>query len=155
VIEGRINALAKVHALFVESRWMGAQLHSLVTQELLPYRDGRMERVRIDGPTVMLEPNIAQAIAISLHELATNAAKYGSLSSADGDVEVAWSWTAGGQLSLRGTETGGPTVVPPTHRGCGSRIIENIIRGQLGAKVRFDWRAPGLTCDIALLLARP
>jgi two-component sensor histidine kinase len=103
----------------------------------------------------MLEPNIAQAIAISLHELATNAAKYGSLSSADGDVEVAWCWTAGGQLSLRWTETGGPTVVPPTHRGCGSRIIENIIRGQLGAKVRFDWRAPGLTCEVALLLARP
>jgi PAS domain S-box-containing protein len=153
VIEGRINALAKVHALFVESRWTGAQLHSLVTQELLPYRDGRVERVRIDGPTVMLEPNTAQAIAISLHELATNAAKYGSLSAADGDVEVAWSWTVGGQLSLRWTESGGPTVAPPTHRGCGTRIVENIIGGQPGAKVRFDWRAPGLTCEIALLLA--
>jgi PAS domain S-box-containing protein len=113
LIEGRINALAKVHTLFVESRWTGAQLHSLVTQELLPYRDGREERVRIDGPTVMLEPNTAQAIAISLHELATNAAKYGSLSAADGDVEVVWSRTADGQLSLRWTESGGPTIAPP------------------------------------------
>jgi PAS domain S-box-containing protein len=152
LIEGRIHALANVHKLFVESRWKGAELHSLVTQELLPYRDGREERVRIIGPTVMLEPNIAQAIAISLHELATNAAKYGSLSAADGDVEVAWYWRAGRQLSLHWTETGGPTVAPPTHRGCGTRIIENIIGGQLGAKVRFDWRAPGLICEIALLL---
>jgi two-component sensor histidine kinase len=91
LIEGRINAIAKVHTLFVESRWTGAQLHTLVTQELLPYRNGREERVRINGPTVMLEPNMAQAIAISLNELATNAAKYGSLSAADGDVEIAWS----------------------------------------------------------------
>jgi PAS domain S-box-containing protein len=153
LIEGRIDALAKVHTLFVESRWTGAQLHSLVTQELLPYRDGRWERVRIDGPTVMLEPNSAQAIAISLHELATNAAKYGSLSAADGDVEIAWTHTAGGQLSLRWTESGGPTIAPPTHRGFGTRIIENIIGGQLGGKVRFDWRAQGLTCEIALLPA--
>jgi PAS domain S-box-containing protein len=152
LIEGRINALAKVHTLFVESRWTGAQLHSLVTQELLPYRDGREERVRINGPTVLLEPNTAQAIAISLHELATNAAKYGSLSAADGDVEVAWSHTAGGPLSLRWTESGGPTVAPPTHRGCGTRVIENIIGRQLGAKVRFDWHPPGLTCEIALPL---
>jgi two-component sensor histidine kinase len=88
----------------VESRWTGARLHSLVTQELLPYRDGREERVRINGPTVMLEPNSAQAIAISLHELATNAAKYGSLSAADGNVEIVWSSTADGQFSLRWTE---------------------------------------------------
>jgi PAS domain S-box-containing protein len=153
LIEGRINALAKVHTLFVESRWTGAQLHSLVAQELLPYRDGREERVRINGPDVMLEPNAAQAVAISMHELATNAAKYGSLSAADGDVEIAWSRTAGGQLSLRWTESGGPSIAPPTHRGCGTRIIENIIGGQLGGKVHFDWRAPGLTCEIALALA--
>jgi PAS domain S-box-containing protein len=152
LIEGRIGALAKVHTLFVESRWAGAQLQSLVTQELLPYRNGRVERVQIDGPTVMLEPNAAQAIAISLHELATNAAKYGSLSVAEGDVEVAWARTAGGQLSLRWTESGGPKVAPPTHRGFGTRVIENMIRSQPGAKLRFDWRAPGLTCEIALLL---
>jgi two-component sensor histidine kinase len=152
VIEGRIDALAKVHALFVESRWTGAQLHSLVMQELLPYSDGRVERVRINGPTVMLEPNTAQAIAISLHELTTNAAKYGSLSAADGSVEITWSHTADGQLSLRWTEFGGPTVAPPTHRGCGTRIIENIIGGQLAGKTRFDWCAPGLICEIALPL---
>jgi PAS domain S-box-containing protein len=153
LIEGRINALAKVLTLFVESRWTGAQLHSLVTQELLPYRNGREERIRINGPTVMLVPNTGQAIAISLHELATNAAKYGSLSAADGNIEIAWSRTVGGQLSLRWTESGGPTIAPPAHRGCGTHIIENVIGGQLGANVHFDWRPPGLTCEIALLLA--
>jgi PAS domain S-box-containing protein len=155
LIEGRINALAKVHTLFVESRWTGAELHTLVTQELLPYRGDRETRVRINGPAVMLEPNTAQTIAVFLHELATNAAKYGSLSTADGDVEIAWSCTADRRLNLRWTESGGPAVAPPTHRGFGTRILENIIGGQLKGKVRFDWRAQGLTCEIALPLHRP
>jgi PAS domain S-box-containing protein len=153
LIEGRINALAKVHTLFVESRWTGAELHSLVTQELLPYRDGREARVRINGPEVVIEPNTAQTIAISLHELATNAAKYGSLSAADGNVEIAWSRTTDGRLSLRWTESGGPPVKRPTHRGFGTRIMEKIIGGQLGGKVCFDWRDQGLTCQIAMPLA--
>src|SRR5258707_6823644 len=140
LIVGRIEALANVHALFVQSRWTGAELHTLVSQELLPYRAEREERVRIDGPAVMLEPTTAQTIAISLHELATNAAKYGSLSAADGHVETAWSLTADGRLHLRWIETGGPTVTPPTHRGFGTRIMENIIAGQLKGEVRFDWR---------------
>jgi two-component sensor histidine kinase len=150
---GRINALAKVHALFVQSRWTGAELRSLVTQELLPYRGQSEARVRIDGPSIMLEPNTAQTIAISLHELATNAAKYGALSAADGHVEIAWSPTADGRLSLRWIESGGPAVTPPTHRGFGTRIMENIIAGQLRGEVRFDWRDQGLSCEIALPLA--
>jgi PAS domain S-box-containing protein len=151
LIEGRIDALAKVHGLFVQSRWAGADLHTLATQELLPYRGETEARVRIDGPPIMLEPNTAQAIAISLHELATNSAKYGSLSAAGGRVEIAWSRTADGRLSLRWIEAGGPTVTPPTHRGFGSRIMENII-GQLRGEVHFDWRDKGLACEIALLL---
>jgi len=134
----------------VESRWTGAELHTLVTQELLPYRDGREARVRINGPEVMLEPNTAQTIAISLHELATNAAKYGSLSTPNGHVEIAWSRTADGRLSLRWTESGGPAVRRPSHRGFGTSIMENIIGGQLRGEVRFDWRDQGLTCEIAL-----
>jgi PAS domain S-box-containing protein len=152
LIEGRISALAKVHTLFVESRWAGAELHRLVTQELLAYSGAREARVRIDGPAVMLEPSTAQTTAISLHELATNAAKYGSLSAAGGHVEISWSLTADGRLSLRWIESGGPTATPPTHRGFGTRIIENMI-GQLRGEVRFDWRDQGLTCEIALPLA--
>jgi two-component sensor histidine kinase len=87
LIEGRIEALAKVHTLFVESRWAGAELHRLAAQELLAY-SAEKRRVRIEGPAVMLEPSTAQTAAIFLHELATNAAKYGSLSAADGHVEI-------------------------------------------------------------------
>jgi len=137
LIEGRIDALAKVHALFVQSRWAGAELRNLVSQELSAYSDETEARVRIDGPAVMLEPYSAQAIAITLHELATNAAKYGSLSAAAGRVEIAWSHTADGRLSLRWIELGGPTVTPPTHRGFGTRIMENILAGQLKGEVRF------------------
>ena len=152
LIEGRIDALAKVHTLFVESRWAGAELHRLVTQELLPYGGGREARVRIEGPAVMLEPSTAQTTAISLHELATNAAKYGSLSAAGGRVEISWSLTADARLSLRWIELGGPAATPPTHRGFGTRIMENMI-GQLRGEVRFDWCDQGLTCEIALPLA--
>jgi PAS domain S-box-containing protein len=153
LIEGRINALAKVHGLFVESRWTGAELHTLVAQELSPFCGETEERVRIDGPAVLLEPNTAQTIAISLHELATNAAKYGSLSAASGRVEIAWSLTTDARLRLRWVESGGPAVAPPTHRGFGTRIIENIIAGQLKGEVNFDWRDQGLACEIVLPLA--
>ncbi len=149
LIEGRISALAKVHTLFVESRWAGADLQRLVTQELLAYGGEKAARMRIDGPAIMLEPSAAQTTAILLHELATNAAKYASLSAADGHVEIAWSLMADGRLSLRWVESGGPTVTPPTHRGFGTRIVENMI-SQLRGEVRFDWRAEGLTCEIAL-----
>ena len=153
LIEGRIDALAKVHTLFVQSRWAGAELGDLVTQELSPYGDTAKAHVRIDGPAVMLEPYSAQAIAISLHELATNAAKYGALSAATGRVEVAWSRMADGPLSLHWIESGGPSATPPTHRGFGTRIMENIIGGQLGGEVRFDWREQGLACEITLPIA--
>jgi two-component sensor histidine kinase len=152
LIEGRINALAQVHGLFVESRWAGAELHSLAMQELSPYCGETQGRVRIDGPPVMLEPNAAQTIAISLHELATSAAKYGALSAAGGRVEIAWSRTADERLSLRWVESGGPPVTPPMHHGFGTRVIENIVASQLNGEVRFDWRDQGLTCEIVLPL---
>jgi two-component sensor histidine kinase len=101
----------------------------------------------------MLDPNTAQTIAISLHELATNAAKYGSLSAADGRVEIIWSRATDGRLGLRWIESGGPPVLPPTHRGFGRSIMEIIISGQLRGEVRFDWREQGLACEIALPLA--
>jgi two-component sensor histidine kinase len=101
----------------------------------------------------MLEPNMAQTVAISMHEFATNAAKYGALSAADGYVEIEWSCTRHGRLSLRWTESGGPAVAPPIHRGFGTRVMEKLIGEQHRGQVRFDWRNQGLTCEIALPLA--
>ena len=149
-IEGRIQALANVHTLFVQSRWAGAELHDLVTQELSPYCQDGDARVRIDGPNLLLEPHTAQTMAVTLHELATNAAKYGALSVAKGRVQIGWSRAADGRVVLRWTEMDGPPVKPPTRLGFGTRVMEAMIRGQLRGGMRFDWRAEGLSCEIVL-----
>jgi PAS domain S-box-containing protein len=148
-IEGRIQALANVHTLFVQSRWTGANLHTLITQELSPYCQDRETRVGFDGPNLLLEPNAAQIIAVALHELATNAAKYGALSASDGRVQVVWSHVSAGQLVLRWIETSGLRVKPPTRQGFGMRVMGDMIRSQKG-DMRFEWRADGLTCEITL-----
>jgi PAS domain S-box-containing protein len=149
-IQGRIQALSNVHRLFVDSRWTGAELHDLVTQELLPYRQEAESRLRIVGPNLLLEPSTAQTIAVTLHELATNAAKYGSLSVPNGHVHVDWSCVADGPLALHWTETGGPLVKPPTRRGFGTRVIERMICDQLNGEVHFDWPVEGFACEITL-----
>jgi len=147
-IEGRIQSLANVHSLFVETRWIGADLSTIATHELAPFSEKNQRRVSINGPPVLLEPDVAQAIAISLHELATNAAKYGALAVPDGQVEVKWH-DADGQLHLRWTESSGPKVREPTHKGFGGRIIEQMI-AQRSGKTHFDWRADGLVCELTL-----
>jgi PAS domain S-box-containing protein len=149
VIEGRIQALANVHSLFVKTRWIGADISTIAAQELAPYGEKNQRRVGINGPPVLLEPNAAQAVAIILHELATNAAKYGALSVANGRVDLKWSREADGQLHLFWVETGGPQVQEPTRKGFGSRIIEQMI-AQHSGKTLFDWRAEGLVCEITL-----
>jgi PAS domain S-box-containing protein len=149
-IQGRIQALANVHAQFVESRWNGAELSSLAVQELAPYLHGNEARVSIDGPQLLLEPNTAQIVAIALHELATNAAKYGALSVVKGRVEVKWTLAANDRLIVTWTEKGGPAVKKPTCRGFGTRVIEQIIRDQHKGELRLDWRADGLACKIIL-----
>jgi PAS domain S-box-containing protein len=149
VIEGRIRALANVHSLFVESRWIGAELSTIAKQELAPYSEKDEKRVRIDGPQVLLEPNVAQAIAVALHELTTNAVKYGALSGTKGQIDLKWLHKTDGQLILDWTEMGGPAVQVPTRQGFGSRVIKRII-GQLKGKARFDWRLEGLVCEITL-----
>jgi PAS domain S-box-containing protein len=148
-IEGRIRALANVHKLFVESRWAGAHLRGLVEEELAAYCQDRDGRTRIDGPDLLLRPDMAQAMAVTLHELATNAAKYGALSIPDGQVHVGWSRTADGRVVMHWCEKGGPPVKPPSRRGFGSRVMESMIQGQKG-EMRFDWRAEGLACEITL-----
>ena len=150
VIEGRIRALANVHSLFAETRWVGAELSTIAMQELAPYSEKDKTSVRINGPQVLLEPDAAQAVAVTLHELATNAAKYGALSVGNGRIDLEWSHEPNGELHLRWIETGGPAVREPMHRGFGRRIIERLIAQQKG-KAHFDWRATGLVCEITVL----
>ena len=139
-----------MHDLLIKARWSGAELSSIVSQELAPYGGEDETRVRIDGPHVLLAPNTAQAIAVTLHELATNAAKYGSLSVPKTHLEVTWSRAADGQVILRWTESGGPPAKKPTREGFGTSVIERMIREQLKGEMRLDWRAEGLACEIVL-----
>lgn len=148
-IEGRIRALANVHTLFVQSRWIGAELSRIVKQELAPYSVNEGGRVRTDGPELMLAPNMAQTIAVILHELATNAAKYGALSVAKGHVTVAWSRASDERFILRWTERGGPPTKAPSHQGFGTRILEQMIRQHEG-KSRLDWSEEGFEYEVAL-----
>jgi PAS domain S-box-containing protein len=149
-IEGRIEALANVHSLFVRSRWTGADLGALVKQELSPYSRDAETRTQIDGPTVVLKPELAQAMAVALHELATNAAKYGALARVKGQVRVEWSCAADGRLMLRWAEAGGPPVEPPRRKGFGTKMIEAMIRGHEGGEVWLNWHTAGLSCEITL-----
>jgi two-component sensor histidine kinase len=101
----------------------------------------------------LLEPEVAQSVAVILHELATNAAKYGALAAAQGSVQVEWSRAADERLVLRWTETGGPQVNAPARKGFGSRVMQAMVRAQNG-EMQFDWRAEGLACEIAFPAAR-
>jgi PAS domain S-box-containing protein len=146
-IDGRIRALANVHSLFIETRWRGANLQTIAKNEMAPYSEANESRVRIHGPPLLLPPDIAQAIAMTLHELATNAAKYGALSVPDGQIELKWSREGVGRVTLDWTEIGGPAVHKPARRGFGSRIIEQSI-AQLNGAISLNWRADGLACRI-------
>jgi two-component sensor histidine kinase len=99
---------------------------------------------------LFLEPNTAQTIAVILHELATNAAKYGALSRAKGRVEVKWSLAKNDQLILAWTEKKGPVVKKPTRQGFGTQVMERMVRDQHKGELRLDWRAEGLACEIVL-----
>lgn len=146
-VEGRIHALAQAHTLLSEARWKGADVARLVAEELAPYRNSDGHRVRIAGPSVFLSPEKAQNLALALHELATNSAKYGSLSVAAGRLDVVWE-NRRGVLTLRWQESGGPAVVPPMTQGFGTKIMNASIKHQIGGNVSMDWRPMGLHCTL-------
>jgi len=148
-VEGRIKALARAHALLSESRWQGADLRALVADELAPYRVGDADKVAIDGPNVSLLPHLAQGLALALHELATNAAKYGALSSKAGKVALSWQ-RSGELLILRWVERGGPPVTPPSTRSFGLTVIRAAVEQQLDGKAVFDWQPQGLSCTLSI-----
>ena len=143
LIEGRIRALSTAHALLSESRWEGADLGRLVDEELAPYRQGETEKIVVTGPAVFLQPASAQILALVLHELATNAAKYGAMSLSAGRVRVTWKLCES-VLTLIWEETDGPHVVVPTSKGYGTKVINASVVQQLGGTVNFDWRPIGL-----------
>jgi PAS domain S-box-containing protein len=149
-VEGRINALARVHTILSLSSWQGAQIGKLIDEELAPY--SRAGQIRLSGAEVRLQPATAQTLALALHELVTNSAKYGALSVLSGQLSITWD-VEDDMLALAWEETGGPRVQTPTSRGFGTRSLMASVETQLGGQALFDWRAEGLICRLRVPLA--
>jgi PAS domain S-box-containing protein len=148
-VEGRIKALARVHAEVAENRWDGADLRRLAESGLEAFARGG-GRVRIEGPDIWLSPAAAQVVGVLIHELATNAVKHGALSSRDGLVELRWQSEPSGDLRILWTERDGPLVAPPARRSFGAQVIERSVPNQLGGTAEVRWLPPGLVCEFVV-----
>jgi PAS domain S-box-containing protein len=153
--EARLFALSKTHDVLTRENWEGANLYDIVDEALAPYRKDPVERFRIDGHPLQLPPRMALSLAMAIHELSTNAAKYGAFSSDAGQVVVHWKVAEAGKersLTLQWREEGGPMVRPPARKGFGSRLIERSLTRELAGKADLDYRPDGLVCTLYLPL---
>jgi two-component system, chemotaxis family, CheB/CheR fusion protein len=153
-VEGRIKAIAAAHGLLTEAGAGAMSLHAILATELAPYDRGNGNLV-LNGPDIALTPRAGLALAMAVHELASNAAKYGALSTSLAHLEVAWKVTDNGDdrtVRLTWTETGGPPVRPPTRRGFGTTLIERTLSHELDADVNREFLASGHRCAITLPL---
>jgi two-component sensor histidine kinase len=149
----RLVALAKAHDALTRESWEGAELHDLVAGAIAPLADA--ERFHLEGPPVRLSPALSLSLALALHELATNASKYGALSTERGVVTI--SWEIDGPLDamrfrLCWRERGGVPVSPPTRRGFGTRLIERSFSAELGGSATIDFAPEGVTCVVEAML---
>ena len=144
--EGRLGALAAAHNILTMQNWESASIRDIIKDSVAPHQ-GRPERFVIEGPDLELPPKTAVSLALAVHELATNASKYGALSEAAGQVEIRWR-AEDGRLSFAWRERGGPPVEPPTGRGFGTRMIERGLASELGGQVSIDFRREGVVCTL-------
>lgn len=149
IVEGRIHALAATHNLLSATRWQGANLGQIVDEELAPYRTNHRDRIEAGGPPAMLLPATAQAVALAIHELATNAAKYGALSAEPGQLRLDW-WIDDEALVVDWNESGGPPTSAPKSLGFGLSIVRSSIEAQFRGGVLYDWRPEGLHCRLSI-----
>jgi len=148
-VEGRISALARVHTILSLSSWQGAEIGKLVDEELAPYATG--DQITFRGADIQLQPATAQTLALALHELVTNSAKYGALSTLSGRLSLKWG-IQGDVLQMIWEEKDGPLVEKPASRGFGTRSVIASIESQLGGQAEFDWRSEGLICRLSVPL---
>ena len=139
---GRLKSMASANELLTAARWRGAAIDHLASAELGAIAPGQ---TRWEGPELFLTPRAANALSLALHELATNAVKFGALSVETGHVDVRWKTRKGGGFELTWTESGGPTVATPTRRGFGSTLLEQVTPRELNGDVKVDYRPAGVT----------
>lgn len=154
-IDARLVALSRSHDVLTRQHWTDAGLRDVVVEALQPFgiSNGKSGRVAIEGENVRFPPKAVLALSIALHELATNAVKYGALSNDSGRIAIDWAVqpaTGGDRLTFHWRESDGPPVAPPTRRGFGSRVIESGLAHELNGEVSLDYRPEGLvgTIDI-------
>jgi two-component sensor histidine kinase len=145
--EQRLLTLSSVHSLLTDENWGSAELHDVVRASLRPHLVGGEVRIDFSGPVLRLKPKSAVAVSMALHELGTNALKYGALSNDSGKVRLDWT-TDGSRFRLLWQEGGGPAVSPPSRTGFGSRMIERGLSAELRGEVRIDYRPAGVLCTI-------
>jgi len=143
--EGRLQALAAAHNMLTRKNWESASLADVVTEALAPFC--APERCVVEGPMLMPPPSMAVALALATHELATNAAKYGALSNDSGRLSVRWSVDAG-VLTFEWREAGGPTVLPVTRVGFGTRLIQRTLAAEMKGKAELKFEPTGLVCRV-------
>ncbi len=148
-LDKRIHSMAKAHSLLTQSRWEGVSVDGLLREELDAYSPVPGV-VSLDGADAVLTPKSALALSLALHELATNAAKFGSLTEVAGRVAVTWHIRDDGGLGLSWTESDGPHVAPPTRRGFGSSLIERALAMETGGRATIHYNPSGVVCDIVL-----
>ena len=150
----RLQGLAASHDVLVRNSWQGAPLADLMRQQLLPFMDIQSSRVELTGPDVVVTAEAAQAIGLAIHELATNAVKYGALSLPAGKVKISWVFAgqslASRQLLLKWVEQAGPRVVPPSRNGFGHLVIGEMIERSLNAKVALEFVTNGLEWSVSI-----
>ena len=148
---GRLNSLAIAHDVLTQTRWIGIGLSELLTAVLAPYRSADETRVTIDGPAILLPARAVVPLSMVLHELATNAAKYGSLSGRRGRVDIRWQLAGRTDQTVELTwqERGGPEVRRGAPAGFGTRLIDRVVHHDLDGKTEFDFDPSGLRCTIS------
>jgi PAS domain S-box-containing protein len=148
-LQGRIGALARTMGLLGRQRWRGAALRQVIEEELAPFRKEGDGDILIEGPAIMLEMDMVQPLSMALHELATNAAKYGALARPAGRLELRWSLREGA-VHLEWRELAEPHLEgPPPRASFGTQLIDSLLQGQLGGQVTRRWEPTGLVCNIA------
>jgi two-component sensor histidine kinase len=147
-INGRIGALARAHDAVARSGWTAADLLELVGREVEAF--GIAGRVTVTGPSVLLDAEAVQAFAIVVHELATNAAKYGCLALPGGHLDIAWERTADDRLCFTWRERGGRQIGPPRRRGVGTMMIDTMVQQQIDGEIERSWLHDGLKVEITI-----
>ncbi len=154
-LTSRLRALSATHDLLTQRDWSNAPLRDVIEAELAPFSKASDVRLNVSGPDVILSPNIALSLGLAIHELVTNAAKYGAFSVKDGVITINWSLVNNNAVRLEWQESNGPRVIEPKVRGFGSDLVEKLMARELNSEVRINFHPEGVRCTLTVPILKP